>query len=267
MDNLTPAEPPGIPAVWISRGEQSYQRRSEAQIPAGVGLRKHRLPQLAIGRRLLPRVYLFSPPQVSGSPSDHHHSFLSPLIVRAFLMDHWAGRPGKAWPQARLLRGESCTWGWIFLPHPTAALPGVRAGAGHVPRSLGAPVLASSPPAGSSFSAGAAAWAPCLRLQGQDIRFPRRPSARSCGHVEPAGQGREDGEGLGEGKAPGSIGGCIPTALASWKMLGVLCSAYMCTLSSLDLNICCMNTLCLGPTHSFQALVLFFASFPPGLKD
>lgn len=59
-----------------------------------VGLRKHRLPQLAIGRRLPPRIYLFSLPRVSGSPGDHHHSFLSPLIVRAFLMDRWAGRPG-----------------------------------------------------------------------------------------------------------------------------------------------------------------------------
>lgn len=31
--------------------------------------------------------------------------------------------------------------------------------------------------------------------------------------------------------------------------------------------VCCMNTLCLGPTHSFQVLVLIFASFPPDLKD
>lgn len=38
----------------------------------------------------------------------------------------------------------------------------------------------------------ATAWAPCLRLQRQDIQFPRRPSANSSGYVTLAEEGDED---------------------------------------------------------------------------
>lgn len=47
VDNLTPAEPPGIPVVLIFSGEQSYQPRLYTEIGSlRVGLHKHRLPQL-----------------------------------------------------------------------------------------------------------------------------------------------------------------------------------------------------------------------------